>query len=236
MGRYQGNPVSDGIATGIVYKHIPYQAVVDREPVSGESAEEILATCKAARELAAQELNALKMGFAPEETDKAAIVGAHMEILNDPALAELITGYVRDERCNAKWAIDRAFAKFINLLSQVPDDTIRERVTDMKDVRDRLLRNCDGVEESNLSVLTEPVIVVAHELFPSDTASLNRAMVRAIVTETGGATSHTAIIAKSYQIPALLGVPGVMELLRDGESIVVDAVEGILITGLDQAE
>lgn len=236
MGKYQGNPVSGGVAAGKVYKHVPYRAIVDREPVSGQSAEEILAACMAAKDLAARELNALKAGFGPEETDKDAIVGAHLEILNDPALEELIAGYVRDGRCNAKWAIEQAFEMFINLLSQVTDDTIRERITDMKDVRDRLLRNCDGVAESNLSGLTEPVIVAAHELYPSDAASLNRATVRAIVTETGGATSHTAIIARCYGIPALLEVPRAMAVLQDGEYAVVDAVDGILAAGLGQAE
>ncbi|MCD7908049.1 MAG: phosphoenolpyruvate--protein phosphotransferase, partial [Clostridium sp.] len=100
----------------------------------------------------------------------------------------------------------------------------------------RLLRGCDGVAEVNLGALTEPVIVVAQDLFPSDTASLKRDMVQAIVTEVGGATSHTAIIARSYEIPALLGVGGAMDLLEDGQIVGVDAIDGVLATDLSAPE
>jgi phosphotransferase system enzyme I (PtsI) len=100
----------------------------------------------------------------------------------------------------------------------------------MKDVCTRLLRNCAGIREQSLSVLPKPVIVFAHDLFPSDTASLDREKVLAIVTEVGGPTSHTAIIARSYEIPALLGVPEVLTAVSDGDRVIVDAVEGRLIT------
>ena len=215
MVTHQGNPVSKGAAVGRVYKYVPYQAVVEQTSIRPEQAEEELAAYRAARERAGAELSAMRERLGEGDADKAAILGAHAEILADPALDEMVSGLIRDEYYNVKWAVDRAFSKFIKMLSRVKDDMIRERIADMKDVRLRLLRSCDGAGEVNLGALTEPVVVVAQDLFPSDTASLKREMVLAIVTEVGGATSHTAIIARSYEIPALLGVSDAMNLLTD---------------------
>lgn len=234
MNTYQGNPVSKGAAVGKVYKYVPYKPRVEQESISQAQTGEALSAYREARGRAEAELALLQGTLGRTDPDKAAILGAHLEILRDPALDEMVTGYIQDENCNVKWAVDRAFAKFIKMLSRVKDDMIRERVADMKDVRIRLLRCCDHAPEVNLSALTEPVIVAAEDLFPSDTASLNRAMVLAIVTEVGGSTSHTAIIARSYELPALLGVTGAMEFLKDGQRVGVDAIGGTLITQMDE--
>ena len=236
MVTHQGNPVSKGVAVGRVYKYVPYQAAVEKTNIRPEQVEAEMAAYRAAKERAAAELAAMGEALGDADSDKAAILGAHREILADPALDEMVSGLIRDEYYNVKWAVERAFAKFIKMLSRVKDDMIRERIADMKDVRGRLLRGCDGVAEVNLGALTEPVIVVAQDLFPSDTASLERDMVQAIVTEVGGATSHTAIIARSYEIPALLGVGGAMDLLEDGQIVGVDAIDGVLATDLSAPE
>lgn len=236
MVTHQGNPVSKGAAVGRVYKYVPYQAVVEQTSIRPEQAEEELAAYRAARERAGAELSAMRERLGEGDADKAAILGAHAEILADPALDEMVSGLIQDEYYNVKWAVDRAFSKFIKMLSRVKDDMIRERIADMKDVRLRLLRSCDGAGEVNLGALTEPVVVVAQDLFPSDTASLKREMVLAIVTEVGGATSHTAIIARSYEIPALLGVSDAMNLLTDGQVVGVDAIDGVLATDLSPEE
>ncbi len=113
---------------------------------------------------------------------------------------------------------------------------MRERASDLQDVKRRLLRCWAGGPEQNLSSLAKPVIVVADDLFPSDTASLDRARVLGIVTQVGGSTSHTAIIARSYEIPAVLGVTGAMDALADGQFIVLDAVEGRVIPNPTEEE
>lgn len=233
MNRYQGNPVSGGIAVGEVYRYVPYQATVEEATVSADQVAEELAKFDAAKAGAQKELEGIRANLEKNDPEKAKIFSAHLEILNDPALDDGVREYIEDDNYTVKWAIEKTFNKFIKMLSRVKDDLIRERIPDMQDVRGRLLRNCDGVAEVNLAALTKPVIVVAHDLFPSDTASLNRAMVQAIVTEVGGATSHTAIIARSYEIPALLGVAGAMENLADGQCVAVDAVDGELVTDPD---
>jgi phosphotransferase system enzyme I (PtsI) len=235
MHTYQGNPVSKGVAVGKVYRYIPYEAKVEETTVAPEEAAKVLEEYRDAKKGAEKELAAMRERLGAD-SDKAAILGAHMEILKDPALDDMVESLIKNQYCNAKWAVEKAFTKFIKMLSRVKDDMIRERIADMKDVKGRLLRNLDKAPEANLGELEEPVVIVAKDLFPSDTASLKRDMALAIVTEVGGATSHTAIIARSYGIPALLGVDNAMEILSDGELVGVDAVDGVLATELTAEE
>ena len=234
MKTYQGNPVSNGIAVGEVYKYVPYQATVEEASIQESEVEACLKKFDDAKSGAQAELEAIRANLEKDDPEKAQIFSAHIEILHDPALDDGVREYITDDLYEVKWAIEKTFNKFIKMLSRVKDDMIRERIADMQDVKGRLLRNCDGVAEVNLAALTKPVIVVAHDLFPSDTASLNRAMVQAIVTEVGGATSHTAIIARSYEIPALLGVTDAMAILKNDQIVAVDAVDGELITDPDE--
>lgn len=233
MRTYKGNPVSKGIAVGKVYQYEPYHATVSRELIVQEKIQIEWQNYEAARESALLELNALKERMGGEDQDKAAILGAHIEILKDPAMDEQVGKLIRNKRYNVKYAIEEAYAMFIQMLEKVQDDMIRERIADMKDVKNRILRCADRIPEKNLSSLSEPVIVIAKDLFPSDTASLNRKMVLGIITEAGSETSHTAIIARSYEIPAILGVKDAVSEFADGEEIIMDAIEGIVLTAAD---
>ncbi|MBN2300399.1 MAG: phosphoenolpyruvate--protein phosphotransferase, partial [Acholeplasmataceae bacterium] len=161
------------------------------------------------------------------------IFGAHLEILNDIAVAEEVSNQIRDMKYSYRYAIKNVYDMFIEMLSQVDDPLIKERVADLKDVRNRLLRISDGVAESNLSLLDQPSIVIAQDLYPSDTATLDRKNVQAIITEVGGMTSHTAIIAKSYEIPAILGVDHLLEEVKQNEWMIVDAIKGIIYINPD---
>jgi phosphotransferase system enzyme I (PtsI) len=116
------------------------------------------------------------------------------------------------------------------LLAKSPGELVRERAQDISDVRNRLLLAWQGRKNRGLDLLEKPVVIACHELLPSDTAILDRSKVIAIVTATGGETSHTAIIARSYGIPALLGVSELMSKVNQGERLIVDAVNGVLIT------
>lgn len=233
MRTFNGNPVSKGIAVGKVYRYEPYHTTIMEEFVAQEKIEAEWKSYEAAKESALLELNALKESMGKADQDKAAILGAHIEIVKDPAMDQQIAKLIQKKAYNVKYAIEEAYTMFIHMLEKVQDDMIRERIADMKDVKNRILRCADGIEESNLSSLTEPVIVVAKDLFPSDTASLNRAMVFGIITEAGSATSHTAIIARSYEIPAILGVKDAVKVFDDGEEIILDAITGIALAAAD---
>lgn len=229
----KGIPVSQGIAVGKAYQYEPYHAAVSKELIAQEHIQIEWQSYEAARESALLELNTLKERMGEADQDKAAILGAHIEILKDPAMDEQVGRLIRNKRYNVKYAIEEAYTIFIQMLEKVQDDMIRERIADMKDVKNRILRCADRIPEKNLSSLSEPVIVIAKDLFPSDTASLNRKMVLGIITEAGSETSHTAIIARSYEIPAILGVKDAVSEFADGEEIIMDAIEGIVLTAAD---
>lgn len=226
---YQGNPVSEGIAMGKVMLYEPFVPVVERTAVTKEEIPAEVSHYKSARNSAKEELEILHARLQQDDPGKAKIIKAHMDILFDVAMEEEIEDAISDGK-STEAAVDKIFRKYIKIIGKSADERIRERASDLEDVRCRLLRNCMGVKEKNLAFLTDPVVVVAKDLFPSDTASMDRKKVLGIVTEVGGPTSHTAIIARSYEIPALLGVSNILSELKNGQEVIVDAVDGSLIT------
>ena len=167
--------------------------------------------------------------------EKAKIFKAHLDIVDDVAIDEEIAMHIKDSHYTYTYAIHLVYDMFIEMFSQVEDELIQERVADLKDVKLRLLRISDGVEESNLATFNEDKIVIANDLYPSDTATLNRRFVKGIITEVGGKTSHTAIIAKSYEIPAILGVSDAMIDIKDNDVIIVDAIKDIIVINPDES-
>jgi phosphotransferase system enzyme I (PtsI) len=178
------------------------------------------------QEKALKEIEAIREVLEASDPEKAKIFTAHRDILKDPAMQEEIAEGIETAYWTADWAIWKVYAKFIKLIQKARDPVIRERTADFEDVRKRLIRLLRNIPESNLSRLPEPVIIAARDLLPSDTATLDRRNVLAILTETGGAASHSAIIARSYEIPAILGIPNLLELLRDHRTAGVDAFTG----------
>lgn len=229
--QYNGTPVSAGVAVGAVCLYRPFVPQVDDHTVSHEEISTEIEHYHLAVSRAKAELVALQGSFLEEnDQDKANMFGAHLEILFDETMDEDILVAVEQQQLNGTLAIHAVYENYIALFEQIPDPLIRERSADLRDVRTRLLRCWQGLPEQNLSRLTGPVVVVAHDLLPSDTATLDRDNVLAIVTEIGGSTSHTAIIARSYEIPAILGIKNILCTLSDGQRVVVDAVDGTLLT------
>ncbi len=232
---YKGNPVCAGYAAGPVYQYRPFSCDVQEETISEEEIPAALARLKRLHNAAAAELEEIYRRMSAHDEEKARVFRAHLEILEDEALAEEIELAVTDENAALDWAIASVFDRFIRLLSKTADPLIRERTADLEDVKLRLLRLSAGVPERNLSRLPGPVVVAAHDLLPSDTATIDRNNVLAILTETGGPTSHSAIIARSYGIPAILGIPGITAL-PDGEAVLADAVSGTVRTAPTEEE
>lgn len=232
---YQGDPVSEGIAMGKVLLYEPFVPTVDTAEIAGEEIPAALERYEDACNRAKQELEALSIRLQQDDPQKAKIITAHMDILLDVAMKEEIRDLITGGK-NVEAAVDKVYRKYIRIIGKSKDERIRERVSDLEDVRCRLLRNCMGIPEQNLAFLAEPVVVVAKDLFPSDTASMDHPKVRAIVTQIGGPTSHTAIIARSYEIPALAGVENALSKLQNGQYVIVDAVDGRLITDPEKEE
>lgn len=233
---YKANPVSEGIAMGSAFLYRPYIPVIEEASIDQSQVEEALAQYDRAKSAAKAELDGIFAKLSASDPEKAKIFTAHLDILFDAAMDEDIRDDITYELLTPHWAIHKVYEKYIKILSKTKDELIRERVADIKDVNNRLLRCLEGLPEQNLASLDLPVVVVAHDLFPSDTATLDRSKVLAIVTEVGGATSHSAIIARSYEIPALLGLADATQNIPSHTQVIVDAIEGLLITAPDGAQ
>jgi len=235
MKIFKGTPVSPGVAEGSVYLYQAFACDVYETYVQAGGEEDALKSYEQAVRAADDELLRLAASFSADHADKAKIFEAHREILADEEIGEEIRSAILDERQAADFAVNRVYTEFAQLLSKVTDELIAARATDIRDVRNRLIRILHGEMEKNLSALHAPVVVVAHDLLPSDTATLDRKNVLAIVTEVGGTTSHSAILARSFGIPAVLGVPDVTEAFRDGACAAVDAMSGEVYLEPDDA-
>ena len=196
-------------------------------------AEENIRIFEATVERAGLELDDLAESLRSEDPEKAGFFTAQKGFLTDVIMVREIKTEITENRLQPDEAIDKIYTKYARILSQAPDPFMQERAADIRDVRRRLLRICTGETEVYLSKLEKPCIIVAAELLPSDTVSMDREKVLAIVTETGGETSHAAILARSYGIPALTGVSGATEKLRNGQIAVADAINGVLFVDPD---
>jgi len=231
---YKGNPVSKGIAIGKVFVYRPYSPDVSEKTFDPSRTDEFLQRYEDVKKSAESELRRIHALLSDRDPDKAKIFAAHIDIVYDEAITEEIIDAIRNDHFEPDYAIENIYSTYARMISKAKDPLIRERAADLFDVKNRLIRIWHGVEERDLSALDEPVIVAAYDLLPSDTATIDRKNVIAIITETGSYTSHSAIIAKSYEIPAILGIPSLMSFIRHGEEAIVDAIEGDLITEPDK--
>ena len=222
----KGNPVSRGIAIGKVFIYKAFMADVHESYFEAGLEKEYFKKFKDAVQAAEAELDAIVANLSAESPEKAKIFTAHIEILNDEEVDEGVKEMIYSDHAMPDYAVDRVFTDFAILLGKAKDPLIAARAADLRDVRNRVLRILKGEKENNLAHLPGKVIVVAHDLLPSDTATLDRKHVMGIITEAGGATSHTAIIARGYKIPAVLGISEATEIMKDGEIIVMDALTG----------
>ena len=231
----KGNPVSRGIALAKVYVYKAFKADVHESYFeAGQEAAKFKQFTDAVA-AAEAELDAIVASLSVESPEKAKIFTAHIEILNDEEVAEEVKDMIYSSKAMPDYAVDMVFTEFAILLEKAKDSLIAARAADLRDVRNRVLRILKGEKEQNLANLRDKVVVVAHDLLPSDTATLDRSHVMGIVTEVGGATSHTAIIARSYKIPAVLGVPEATEIMQNGDMIVLDALKGQVLLEPERA-
>jgi phosphotransferase system enzyme I (PtsI) len=178
---------------------------------------------------AIRELEKLKSTIQKHDSKKAEIFIAHQEILDDVVINEEIPSRILNDGWTGDWAIYHVYETVLKVLKQTADPLISERAADFDDVRTLLLNLWYGIKKEGLDSLKSPSIIAAYQLMPSDTASMNKNNVLAILTETGGVTSHAAIIAKSYGIPTILGIKGLLHKVKQGQLAAVNANEGTVI-------
>ncbi|MBG9813700.1 phosphoenolpyruvate-protein phosphotransferase [Bacillus endophyticus] len=161
--------------------------------------------------------------------DKADIFNAHLLVLSDPELIDPIKDKIQNEQVNAEFALNEVSGMFVSMFESMDNEYMRERAADIRDVTKRVLAHLLDVKITNPSLINEEVVIIAEDLTPSDTAQLNRQYVKGFTTDIGGRTSHSAIMARSMEIPAVVGAKKVLSDIKNGVLVIVDGLDGQVI-------
>jgi phosphoenolpyruvate-protein phosphotransferase (PTS system enzyme I) len=230
-----GIPASSGIAIGKAFVLEQADLVIERKQVAQVS-EELEKLDKAVAQ-SKQELGEIKDNTAKNlGEDKAAIFAAHLLVLDDPEFIGSVRQKVESEKINAEAALDEVASQFITIFESMDNEYMKERAADVRDVTKRLTHHILGVPYSSPASISEESILVAEDLSPSDTAQLNRQLVLGFATNIGGRTSHSAIMSRSLEIPAVVGTKTITESVQPGDILILDGVEGKIIIAPDDEE
>ncbi len=230
-----GIGASDGICIGKVYKYEQVELVVVKSDVSDVAAE--LVRFDGALASSVKEIQAIKDKTAETmDEETAAIFGAHIEILGDPELIGGVKSMIESDAVNADFALKTVSDNFVAIFEAMDNEYIRERAADIKDVSKRLLMHIQGVKGASLADINEEVVVVAKDLTPSDTAQLDKNLVLGFITNVGGRTSHSAIMARTLEIPAIVGTNDGFEQLEDGQLVMLNGATGEIVVSPTEDE
>ena len=224
----KGIAASQGIAIAKVYKL--EQPVLKIVQISANPEEELKKLDSAFTKTIADIEQIKEVASKTLAEEELAIFDAHLMMIGDPEFRASIENEITSNSVNAEYAADCVSKMMISMFESMDDEYMRARAADIKDVSFRLLCNITGNEIPNLSTLNEPVVVVAKDLTPSDTGSLNKEFAKGFATEIGGRTSHSAIMARSLEIPAIVGVNEILNTLKSGDLVILDAINGEVIT------
>ena len=227
--KLKGIAASDGIAVAKAYLLTEPDLTFNK--ISVENSDSEIERLNSALKEATKDLEIIRSKAAESlGEEEAQVFDAHLMVLSDPELIGSIESSIKDNKVNAESALKEVTDMFIGMFEAMEDNPyMRERAADIKDVTKRVLSHLLGVKLPNPSMIDEEVIVVAHDLTPSDTAQLNREFVKAFVTDIGGRTSHSAIMARSLEIPAIVGTKDITSLVKEGDLIIIDGLEGDVI-------
>ncbi|MCL2800754.1 MAG: phosphoenolpyruvate--protein phosphotransferase [Treponema sp.] len=232
----QGKGAAPGVAVGRVYVYNKKISIPAERFISAGEEQSHLNRYLSVKEQALEELEKIKVSMSKVDPSKAEIFGAQKEIIEDIIINEEIPAKIKNERWAGDWAIYTVYETVLSVLRKTADSLIAERSSDFEDVRALLLRFWNNETTTGLSDLAEPVIIAAEDLLPSDIGAIgDKKNILAILLEKGGITSHTAIIAKSCGIPAVVCVSQLLEHVKNSQLAAVNADEGKIILDPDNA-
>lgn len=236
-----GLGVSGGIAIGQAQLLSHATLEVSHLTLPARQLEKEVLRFEAAVDLVRLELDELRGEMAESAAEMRAFIDIHALILQDPELVEVPKSLIRARGCNAEWALVQQMDNLVKQFDAIDDPYLRERKADVVQVVERIIKQLMGrsgkiakPSKSSKGVKEEEQIIVAHDLPPSDLISFKEHRFAAFVTDVGGATSHTAILARSMAIPAVVGLRGAREAIRDGELLIVDGLRGVIIVNPDE--
>lgn len=222
-----------GIGKAFVFKNP--EIIVEKKQV--EDLDKEIKRLKEAVKIAGNQIDTIYESAIDEiGEEEAEIFSAHKMMLEDPEFLEDIEQRIINEKINAEWAVNETANKMINLFENMEAEYFRERAADLRDVSNRLLRVLLGIETADLMAINQESILIAEDLTPSDTAEMNKRMVVGIVTDLGGRTSHTSIIARTLGIPAIAGIKNADEVINHGDLMIIDGDTGNIIVNPSQEE
>ena len=232
-----GIPASPGIVFGKALVLKEEKIVLDMQKIKDSQVEEEIARFYAGREAAVEQLNSIKeRAYQSLGEEKAAIFEGHLMILEDEELEEEIIDYLRSNHVNAAVAANVVIDQQVAILSEIDDEYLKERAGDIRDIGNRLIKNILGMHIVDLGEINEEAILVAYDLTPSETAQLNLDKVLGFVTDIGGRTSHTSIMARSLELPAIVGTNNVTELVNTGDFLILDALNNVVYVNPSQED
>ncbi|MGB9678899.1 MAG: phosphoenolpyruvate--protein phosphotransferase [Thermoanaerobacteraceae bacterium] len=226
----KGVAASPGIAVGKAYLYTKEKVDINLDKINESEVDEQINRFENALELTQKQIKKIK-----EDTlkqfghDKAEIFEAHLMLASDPELINGVKDMIKNELITAENAANKVIEQNASVMEGLNDEYLKERAADLRDVGTRILNNIVGVNSGDLSDLEEEVIVIAKDLSPSDTATMKIEKVLGFATDVGGRTSHTAIMARSLEIPAVVGLGNVTKNISNGDLVVIDGLEGIVI-------
>lgn len=235
MEQVRGVPASPGVVVGKAFIIASERLEIPRRSISEEEVPEELARFERALAKTTQEILEVRRRLAERiDEEHAHILDAHLLVLEDVQLIQETMQLVKTEKVNVEYAFSRTLESLATQLSSIEDEYIRERANDIRDIGRRVLRALLGKERRSLAELEEEVVVVAYDLSPADTALMHRERVIGFATDVGSRTSHTAIMARSLEIPAVVGLKDITQRVRRGDLVIVDGDEGVVVINPDE--
>ncbi|HBC9225201.1 TPA: phosphoenolpyruvate--protein phosphotransferase [Staphylococcus aureus] len=232
----KGIAASDGVAIAKAYLLVEPDLTFDKnEKVTDVEGE--VAKFNNAIEASKVELTKIRNNAEVQlGADKAAIFDAHLLVLDDPELIQPIQDKIKNENANSATALTDVTTQFVTIFESMDNEYMKERAADIRDVSKRVLSHILGIELPNPSMIDESVVIVGNDLTPSDTAQLNKEFVQGFATNIGGRTSHSAIMSRSLEIPAIVGTKSITQEVKQGDMIIVDGLNGDVIVNPTEDE
>ncbi len=231
---YKGTNASAGIGIGKVAVVEEKELVIAREAVADSEAE--IQRFKGALEVARKQTEELAADLATRVGEKEAeILNGHIMLLSDPMLLGEVESMIEKDQVNSEFAIETVCTNYAEMFASMGDELMQQRATDMRDIKTRMQKVLLGVESVDIASLPAGSVILAKDLTPSMTAGINPANVAGIVTELGGRTAHSAILARALEIPAVVALAGILDEVKNGDAIILDGSDGTVILNPDDA-
>ena len=231
---YKGIAGSEGIGIGTVVLIEEHEINIETKRVEETGAEIEKLQNAIEKFVADTNVMAEKMDITVGKKD-ADILRGHIQMLQDPMIEEQISALIISEKITAEMAVEQVLEQTAEMFSQIPDELLQQRATDFRDIKTRMLKILLGIEDVDISQVPAGTVIVARDLTPSMTAGINPANIAGILTEVGGRTSHSAILARAMEIPAVLSIEGICGIVKNGDTVVLDGSKGEAIVNPDEA-